>query len=582
MTSISNEEPVPAGKPHDTDTEPEGSLLRGISTKQAAFGLLILCGVMYFPWLGERDLWAPDEPRFTLVSREMMETGDYVVPRRNGMEYVKKPPLLFWSVALLGKLNGEVTEGVARIPSAVAATGLVMATFACGVSQLGNRAGLLAALMVMTAFKTWWNARYVQTDMLFACFSATSVMLIYLAYMNPKKAWNYAMPGFVCVGTAFLVKGPLACVLVFWGLGPLMILRQLKLKEFPGLRRWMPFLVGVVICLAIPAPWYYLVGKEVGGVEFAQKNFIYENVTRFLAAYDHANPFYHYLILLPGDFFPWFFLLPPSLCFVWRQRAEDENRWFGWFLLLWVGLSFVFFSTSQSKQGKYLLPLYPGMCLAIGWWVDSVIEVKEGRSRTARGAFGICHSVLLLICLTVVAINLRPELTGKAAEYKKFFRLILVPGVLGIIGTILGLFILNRNIEKSLLVLAATVGFILMHTSAVLLPALDEVKSAKDICLRAKQLVGPADRVGFAGSWSSNNTYIFYMNRRLDEFEGGPKEVSDWMTDYAAGGRAFLFIRQVRYETLTDTAKQLWHLVHEERVGSKIMMLLCNEELAKD
>ena len=577
MTSISNEKSDPYDQKQEINTEAKRGLPQNITTRQGAVGLLILCGALYFPWLGKRDLWAPDEPRFTLVSREMMESGDYVVPRRNGMVYVKKPPLLFWSVALLGKLNGEVTEGLARIPSAVAATGMVMATFAFGVSQLGVRAGLLAGLMVMTAFKTWWNARYVQTDMLFASFSSASVLLIYLAYVNPRKAWNYAVPGFVCVGIAFLAKGPLACVLVFWGLGPLMVFRQWQLKEFPGFRRWLPFLVGVAICLAIPAPWYYLTGKEVGGAEFAQKNFIYENVTRFFEAYNHKNPFYHYLVLLPGEFFPWFFLLPFALRFVWRRR-KSESSLLGWFFLLWLAFSLLFFSASQSKQGKYLLPLYPAMCLVIGWWVDSVMEDRGGGTREIGWPVGFSLSLLLLVSIAVLAIILRPELAGKAAAYERFFKLFLVPGILGMAGSVVGLLLLSRHIEKSLVTLAGTIGLIFIYSSAALLPAFNEVKSAKDLCVKAKQMVRPADRMGFAGSWSSNNTYIFYMDRRLDEYNGGPKQISMWMTDYAQGGRAFMFIRRARYEPLTDEVKKLWYVVHEEPVGSKTMMLLCNEE----
>jgi hypothetical protein len=39
-----------------------------------------------------------------------------------------------------------------------------------------------------------------------------------------------------------------------------------------------------------------------------------------------------------------------------------------------------------------------------------------------------------------------------------------------------------------------------------------------------------------------------------------------------------MFIRRARYEPLTDEVKKLWYVVHEEPVGSKTMMLLCNEE----
>ena len=68
------------------------------------------------------------------------------------------------------------------------------------------------------------------------------------------------------------------------------------------------------------------------------------------------------------------------------------------------------------------------------------------------------------------------------------------------------------------------------------------------------------------------------MDRNLDEYNSGPKQTSKWMTDYAnEGGRAFMFIRQSRYKPLTAEAKGYWYVTFEERVGSKTMMLLCND-----
>ena len=152
--------------------------------RYAVLIILAVCAFTFFPALGARDLWAPDEPRFTEVAREMFLSGDYVVPRRNDKVYVKKPPLLFWCVTLLAKIPGRVTEGVARIPSAVAATGLVLVTFLWGRAQLGARAGFLGALMLATAFRFYWNGRYVQTDMLFSFFCTSAVFCLYHAYVR--------------------------------------------------------------------------------------------------------------------------------------------------------------------------------------------------------------------------------------------------------------------------------------------------------------------------------------------------------------------------------------------------------------
>ena len=81
----------------------------------------LLCGILvtalscllYFPGLGARDLWAPEEGFYALETREMLEREDWVVPHVNGKPRLQKPVLYHWLVLL----SGEVNETTARIPS---------------------------------------------------------------------------------------------------------------------------------------------------------------------------------------------------------------------------------------------------------------------------------------------------------------------------------------------------------------------------------------------------------------------------------------------------------------------------------
>ena len=63
--------------------------------------LLIACFFLFFYKIGARDLWNPDEPRYAQVAREMLGTGEWVVPHLNGQVYTEKPPLYFWLIALI-------------------------------------------------------------------------------------------------------------------------------------------------------------------------------------------------------------------------------------------------------------------------------------------------------------------------------------------------------------------------------------------------------------------------------------------------------------------------------------------------
>src|SRR5207244_9988556 len=84
--------------------------------------------VLAFYQLGERPLSSPAEARYALIARAMLDDGDWVQPRLNGVRYYEKPPLLYWSVAASYRLFGQ-TEGASRVPRAVESVDSVAVVF---------------------------------------------------------------------------------------------------------------------------------------------------------------------------------------------------------------------------------------------------------------------------------------------------------------------------------------------------------------------------------------------------------------------------------------------------------------------
>src|SRR6266481_4667601 len=79
-----------------------------------------------------------DEPRFAEASREMIERGDYIVPRFNNQLRLDKPPLAYWAQVASFSIFGQ-NDFAARFPSAVAAALVAMAIFAWGARIGGSR-----------------------------------------------------------------------------------------------------------------------------------------------------------------------------------------------------------------------------------------------------------------------------------------------------------------------------------------------------------------------------------------------------------------------------------------------------------
>ncbi len=112
--------------------------------------ILLLAGaIILFINIGGWDLWNPDEPRYAQVAREMMQTGNYLVPHINSEIYPDKPPLFFWLIALASKPFGDVTAASARIPSAIACLGVILLTYLFGRILYNQTVGFLAGLILL-------------------------------------------------------------------------------------------------------------------------------------------------------------------------------------------------------------------------------------------------------------------------------------------------------------------------------------------------------------------------------------------------------------------------------------------------
>ena len=75
--------------------------------------------LIYILPLGFRPLVIPDESRYAEIPREMIATGDWTVPRLNGLRYFEKPVLGYWLNAMSIQSFGE-NAFAARFPSAMA------------------------------------------------------------------------------------------------------------------------------------------------------------------------------------------------------------------------------------------------------------------------------------------------------------------------------------------------------------------------------------------------------------------------------------------------------------------------------
>ena len=344
--------------------------------------------------LGHLPLLAPDEGRNAEVGREMKESGAWLVPTYNGVDYLDKPAFYFKTVALSLAIFGQ-NETAARIPSAAFGVGLVAMVVAFCRKVHGTRCGLLAAIVVATTPLYFINARIVIFDIALAFFVCGAIFAGYLAEATAGKARRvWYLFGAASAGLATLVKGPVGFLI------PILVLlffNRLEHREGAWKRMFAP--LNLVVFFALTLPWF--VGLCVAHRDFLHYGLVEESFNRFTTArrFHRSEPVYFYLPIIAGLFFPWSLLLPEASLAAWKERwaKHPADR----LCVLWSAVVIVFFSLSQSKLPGYILSVTVACGILLARLLEAALRAPDGKAARilARGT-----AVFALLCLVTAMV----------------------------------------------------------------------------------------------------------------------------------------------------------------------------------
>ncbi len=320
-----------------------------------------------------------DETRYAEVSREMLATGNWILPQLNFQTYYDKPPLLYWLCAISFELFG-INETSARLIPALAALATIGSTMFFGSRIFGNRIGLLSGVVLMLSIGFAFTSRYLLLDGVLSLFVALSLFTAYEAVRGDRLKLSWWLLSGVFCGLAFLTKGPLAIVLL---LPPVFAFTWLS-DGVAKPRLWHYGITASVIA-AITGPW--MIAVSIQDPDFLLQFFYRHNLARFAGEF-HVRPFWYFIPVLLIAGHPWSFLTIPYAKFLFQHSDEIRRQRppaLG-FLLLWSVWCFTFFTMSKCKLPPYLLPAAPAMALLVGHYLDQIIRdaANPAQHRFAR------------------------------------------------------------------------------------------------------------------------------------------------------------------------------------------------------
>lgn len=469
--------------------------------------LLFFC-IPFFVNIGANSLWDGNEGFYAEPPREMIESGDWLVPTYNYAPRFKKPPFTSWIIGTSYKLLG-VSEFSERLPIAFAAVFTILITYWFGRTLNGSGTGLAAAVILATSLKFMVYSRQFAGD-IFLTFFITTALACFARSMleaDSKTRKLYTLLAYGAIGLGILDKGVVAVVVPFAAVGIFIVL----VRHWPDLKLLVNPL-GYLIVLLIGAPWYLLMIHKYGW-EFFQVNILQETVMRYVSNQLGGRAVDFYFGIYFAEAFPWsFFIIPVFGYWIrwlrkeWKRISLVEIRASLHLLpLVWFIFVFVFFSLSVGKRAVYIVPLYPAAAILIGYYFTTNLYDTGRKVRLVHQAATLLLAAICLIGSVVLF------LAHRKLEYQT--SLIYIPMTSLIFMGIGQLWVFfRRKFQRQLEILALT-GFLLIFSLTLLLPSLEYYRPIPRFAQIIQQNAQPSDEVGTF--LVDTPSLMFYTRRKI-------------------------------------------------------------------
>ncbi len=542
-------------------------MFRKLNHRLVHYPLLISLSCFLFTInLGSSALWDVDEGKNAEAAREMMDSGNWVVPTFNYELRTDKPVLLYWLQIASYQCFG-IDEFAARLPSALAGIVTIMLTYEMGRRMFDARTGFMAGFILASTIAISLSARFANPDSLLNACMTMTLCCFWNSYARSDRAW--LILGGVAAGLAVLAKGPIGLLL------PSIVVGVFLLLQKQWRRAWdRRFLIGTLLFLLVAIPWYALVGAETKG-EFLVGFLGEHNLARFSRAMEeHRAPAYYYFVVLCLGLGPWSIFLGLAAWHSSGRRLHSERPLNARlkdpsigteeaphcyrFLWTWIAVYFLFFSAARTKLPNYILPMYPAVALLIARFLERWCRgaLLMGKPFAAYVVVGLLMIGAATTIGMWIAAGTFPALVPKE-HWLPCLRPFAILGVIPVLGAVsIGWFLARKRRLPATVAFAFTTVAFTLGIVGVAMPALDSAKPSRTLAagIRATQ---QEPEVRLAAYRFFKPTLVFYCRREVHELDNETDVVN--LLHYPV--QVYLFLPAAEWRQLRGKMPKECHVV---------------------
>lgn len=363
-----------------------------------ALVLFVVAFVMFLAGNEQHYLWDRDEPRYATATREMLETGNWIIPHFNGGVRLDKPVLIYWLISMPVMIFGE-SEFSFRFIAALCGALRVPLMFLFAIRMGAGRQGALLAaaisgfslMMMLISKATTIDSALVLTIIV--------AMWFYWERIAYGFQWWKHIGFWVAMALAVMLKGPpgplvagtAALSLRIW----LRIANQSKDTGFADESTGQAVgrsLVGILVFLIWTLPWVYVTYRAMPDFISEQvQRHVFHRTTRSMDG--HAGPFYYYFVALLPCLLPFAAAAICGLAWAARMRASIAVK----FLWCWFVPTFIVFAFVKTKLPHYLAPLLPAIGLMASLWWEERDVARDKVWRWVGAGFTVLAGVGVMV-----------------------------------------------------------------------------------------------------------------------------------------------------------------------------------------